>query len=86
MSKLVGKKGRLRFVDQEVEIYEDGELPSLYNICSLYHQTLYDFLLMTGFREQEAMYVTCGFTCQDEHGGHALEARIQLNAKGIQGA
>jgi integrase len=58
VSKLVGKKDRPRFVDQEVEIYEDGELPALYSICSLYHRTLYDFLLMTGFREQEAMYVT----------------------------
>ena len=58
VSKLVGKKDRPRFVDQEVEIYEEGELPALYKICSLYHRTLYDFLLMTGFREQEAMYVT----------------------------
>ena len=58
VSKLVGKKDRPRFVDQEVEIYEDGELPALYNVCSLYHRTLYEFLLMTGFREQEAMYVT----------------------------
>ena len=58
VSKLVGKKDRPRFVDQEVEIYEDGELPALYNVCSLYHRTLYDFLLMTGFREQETMYVT----------------------------
>ena len=58
VSKLVGKKDRPRFVDQEVEIYEDWELPALYNICSLYHRTLYDFLLMRGFREQEAMYVS----------------------------
>jgi integrase/recombinase XerD len=58
ISKLVGKKDRPRFVDQEVEIYEEGELPVLYRRCSLYHRTLYDFLLMTGFREQEAMYVT----------------------------
>jgi integrase/recombinase XerD len=58
ISKLVGKKDRPRFVDQEVEIYEEGELPVLYRSCSLYHRTLYDFLLMTGFREQGAMYVT----------------------------
>jgi integrase/recombinase XerD len=58
ISKLVGKKDRPRFVDQEVEIYEEGELPVLYTRCSLYHRTLYAFLLMTGFREQEAMYVT----------------------------
>jgi len=30
VSKLVGKKDRPRFVDQEVEIYEEGELPVLY--------------------------------------------------------
>jgi integrase len=54
----VGKKDRPRFVNQEVEIFEDGELPSLYRVCSLYHLTLYDFFLMTGFPEQEAMYVT----------------------------
>jgi hypothetical protein len=34
ISKLVGKKDRPRFVDQEVEIYEEGELPALYRRCS----------------------------------------------------
>ncbi len=58
VSKLVGKRDRPRFVHQEVEIYEDGELTVLYNVCSHYHRMLYDFLLMTGFREQEAMCVT----------------------------
>ena len=29
----------------------------LHGICSLYHSTLYDFYLMSGFREQEAMHL-----------------------------
>lgn len=58
LPKLLAKNDRPRFVRAEVEIYEDDQLLDLYPVCSLYHQTLYDFLLMTGFREQEAMYVT----------------------------
>lgn len=56
--KLVGKNDKPRFVKTEVEIYEDNQLVDLYLVCSLYHRMLYDFLLMTGFREQEAMHVT----------------------------
>ena len=56
--RLVSKRDRPRFVKTKPEIYEDDQLRGLYRVCSLYHQTLYDFLLMTGFREQEAMYVT----------------------------
>ena len=41
-----------------MEIFEDDQLTDLYRVCSLYHRMLYDFLLMTGFREQEAMYIT----------------------------
>jgi integrase/recombinase XerD len=54
--KLVGKNDRPRFVNQQVEIYEDGELERLFHVCSPYHLTLYKFLLMTGLREKEAMY------------------------------
>ncbi len=54
----IKKNDRPRFVSEEVEIYEDGDLEKLYPACSLYHRTLYDFLLMSGFREQEAMYTT----------------------------
>jgi integrase len=60
LPKLVGKNDRPRFVKQEVEVFEDDDLPTLLRVCSPYHHTLYDFLLMTGFREQEAMYVTWG--------------------------
>ena len=56
ISKLIDKKDRPKFVSQEVEIFENGELENLCKVCSPYHQTLYQFLLMTGLREQEAMY------------------------------
>jgi integrase len=56
--KLLGKNDKPRFVETEVEIFEDNQLIDLYPACSLYHRTLYDFLLMTGFREQEAMHIT----------------------------
>jgi integrase/recombinase XerD len=56
LPKLVGKNDRPKFVKQEVEIYEHGELECLFKVCSRYHLTLYNFLLMTGLREQEAMY------------------------------
>lgn len=57
MPKLIGKNDHPRFIEQEVDIYEDDELSKLHAICSPYHSTLYDFLLMSGFREQEAMHV-----------------------------
>lgn len=56
LPKLVGKSDRPKFVKQEVEIFEDGELESLFKVCTPYHLTIYNFLLMTGLREQEAMY------------------------------
>jgi integrase/recombinase XerD len=55
--KLISKNDRPRFVDQEVEIYEDDQISQLHSVCSLYHSTQYDFYLMSGFREQEAMHV-----------------------------
>lgn len=58
LPKLLGKNDRPRYVETEVEIYVDNQLTDLYRVCSVYHRMLYDFLLMTGFREQEAMYVT----------------------------
>jgi integrase/recombinase XerD len=56
--KLIGKNDHPRFIEQEVSIYEKEDLSKLHAVCSPYHSTLYDFLLMSGFREQEAMYVT----------------------------
>ena len=58
LPKLVGKNDRPRFVKQQVEIFEHGELEKLYRACSPYHLTLYKFLLMTGLREKEAMFCT----------------------------
>jgi integrase len=58
LPKLLGKNDKPRYVETEVEIYEENQLTDLYRVCSLYHRMLYDFLLMTGFREQEAKYVT----------------------------
>jgi integrase len=55
-AKLLRRGDRPRFVNQEVEIFEHGELEKLYKVCSVYHVTLYKFLLMTGLREKEAMY------------------------------
>ena len=57
MPKLIGKNDHPRFIEQEVNIYEDDELSKLHAICSPYHSTLCDFFLMSGFREQEAMHV-----------------------------
>jgi integrase/recombinase XerD len=56
LPKLIGKKDRPRYVSEEVEIYEQDELEKLFKVCTPYHATLYKFLLMTGLREQEAMY------------------------------
>jgi integrase len=58
ISKLLARGDRPRFVNQQVEIYEHGELEQLYTACSPYRKTLYQFLLMTGLREKEAMYCT----------------------------
>jgi integrase/recombinase XerD len=55
--KLIGRNDHPRFIEQEVSIYEEDELSRLHAVCSPYHGTLYDFLLMSGFREQEAMHV-----------------------------
>jgi hypothetical protein len=55
--KLLSKNDRPRFVDQEVEIYEDQQLLTPHSVCPLYHSTQYDFYLMSGFREQETMHV-----------------------------
>lgn len=57
MPKLIGKNDHPRFIEQEVDIYEDDELSKIHAVCSPYHSTLYDFFLMSGFREQEAMHV-----------------------------
>ena len=39
--KLISKNDRPRFVDQEVEIYENHQLLALHSDCSLYHSTTF---------------------------------------------
>lgn len=57
MPRLLRKNDMSRPIKREVEIFEDGQLIDLYRVCSLRDQVLYDFLLMTGFREKEARYI-----------------------------
>ncbi|MGH9344954.1 MAG: hypothetical protein ACRD19_14490 [Terriglobia bacterium] len=57
LPKLDGKNDHPRFIDHEVNVHEDDELSELHADCSQYHSTLYDFLLMSRFREHEAMHV-----------------------------
>jgi integrase len=60
MPNLLAKNDMPQYVKKEVEIFEGNQLIDLYQVCSLRDRVLYDFMLMTGFREQEAMYVTWG--------------------------
>ena len=55
---LVGKNDWPRFVEEEPEIYEREELDKLFRACDAEERLWYEFFLMTGFREQEVMYVT----------------------------
>jgi len=53
---LVGKNDRPRFTEEEPEIYEAAELDKLFAACDAEERLWYEFFLMTGMREQEAMY------------------------------
>jgi integrase/recombinase XerD len=53
---LVGKSDWPRFTEEEPEIYEQGELDKLFAACDAKERLWYEFFLMTGMREQEAMY------------------------------
>jgi len=53
---LVGKKDWPRFTEEEPEIYEQEELEKLFAVCDAEELLWYSFFLMTGMREQEAMY------------------------------
>lgn len=77
MPKLIGKNDHPRFIEQEVDLYEDEELSKFHAICSSYHSTLYDFLLMSGFRDQEAMHVLWS---------NLRSNSVQLDAESLQGA
>jgi integrase-like protein len=53
---LVGKNDRPRFVEEEPEIYEREELDKLFAACDAEEQLWFEFFLMTGMREQEAIF------------------------------
>ena len=54
---LVGKNDWPRFVEEEPEIYEQEELDALFAVCNEQERVWFEFFLMTGVREQEAMYM-----------------------------
>ena len=54
---LVGKNDWPRFTQEEPEIYEQDELDKLFAACDAEEKLWFDFFLMTGMREQEAMHV-----------------------------
>ena len=53
---LVGKNDWPRFVEEEPEMYEAEDLDKLFAACDVEERLWYEFLLMTGMREQEVMY------------------------------
>ena len=53
---LVGKNDWPRYTEEEPEIYEQAELDKLFAVCDAEERLWYEFFLMTGMREQEAMY------------------------------
>jgi integrase/recombinase XerD len=53
---LVGKNDWPRFTEEEPEIYEADELETMFAACDAEERLWYEFFLMTGEREQEAMY------------------------------
>ena len=46
------------FTQEEPEVYEREELDKLFAVCDAEEKLWFEFFLMTGFREQEAMYCT----------------------------
>jgi integrase len=53
---LVGKNDWPRYTEEEPEIYEQEELDKLFAACDAEERLWYEFFLMTGMREQEAMF------------------------------
>src|SRR6266568_544356 len=53
---LVGKNDWPRFVEEEPEVYERGELEKLFAVCDEEERLWYEFFLMTGMREKEVMH------------------------------
>jgi integrase/recombinase XerD len=55
---LAKKEDWPKFVETEPEVYEQEELDPFFAACESTEGMLFRFFLMTGFREQEVMYVT----------------------------
>jgi integrase/recombinase XerD len=53
---LVGKNDWPRYTEEEPEIYEQKDLDKLFAACDAEERLWYEFFLMTGMREQEAMF------------------------------
>ena len=53
---LVGKNDWPRFVEEEPEVYEREDLDTLFAACDQQERLWFEFFLMTGMREQEAMH------------------------------
>jgi integrase/recombinase XerD len=58
VTKLAKKEDWPRFVEAEVETYEEVDLDALFAACAPADRLLFRFFLMTGLREQEVMYCT----------------------------
>jgi integrase/recombinase XerD len=53
---LVGRNDWPRYTEEEPEMYEQEELDKLFEACDEEERLWYEFFLMTGMREQEAMH------------------------------
>ena len=53
---LVGKNDWPKYTEQDVEVYEKEELDKLFAVCDVEERLWWEFFLMTGMREQEAMH------------------------------
>jgi len=53
----IDKNDRPTFTEEDPETYEPNELQALFAACTPDERLLFRFFLMTGFREQETMYV-----------------------------
>jgi integrase/recombinase XerD len=53
---LVGKNDWPRYTEEEPEFYEQKDLDKLFAACDAEERLWYEFFLMTGMREQEAMF------------------------------
>ena len=52
---LAGKNDSPRYTEQELEIYEQEELDALFKASNEQERMWFEFILMTGMREQEVM-------------------------------